>query len=333
MPNNRSGIKSLNFVGKFKIFLTISVAIILLGAIVNIAFGTELDVDFKGGTILTYSYENELDTDQVAAIVKEQCGLDVDVSESENYTSGIKSVVLTVAGDNAVSTEKQTEITQTLQNEFADNNIASPSMNSVAPSVGWSFFGKSMYALALAAILVIIYVGIRFRNIGGISAAITALIALVHDCAIAYFADVIFRIPLDDNFIAVELTILGYSLNDTIVIYYRIRENTKIYGTSMSHRELVNLSITQSLRRSLVTSIATFIAISTITVVAAIAGLESILSFSIPMSIGVIAGSFSSICLAGPLYVLWLEFKDRHNIGKKKKGKSAYAKKGKAAKA
>ena len=194
-------------------------------------------------------------------------------------------------------------------------------VTSVAPTIGTSFFLKSLYALLLASVLVIIYVGIRFRNIGGVVAALTALAALVHDAAIVYFTDVILRIPLDLNFIAVVLTILGYSLNDTIVIYDRVRENSKIYGSSITNTELINLSITQSFKRSLITSISTFIAIMSIAIVAAVAGLNSILSFAIPMAVGTVAGSFSSICIAGPLYVKWLDFKDKHNIGKNKSKK------------
>ena len=117
-------------------------------------------------------------------------------------------------------------------------------------------------------------VGIRFKNIGGIAAALTALAALVHDVIFVYFTDVILQIPLDTNFIAVELTILGYSLNDTIVIYDRIRENYNNYGATISNKELVNLSITQSFKRSLITSISTFIAITSIAVVAIFAGYD-----------------------------------------------------------
>ncbi len=321
--NNIKDIKVIDFIGKIKIFLSISLAVIILGIVMNIVFGVQLSITFKGGSTISYSYENELDADAVAKTVKEKASLDVSAKTSENYTSGTHNITLTVTGDQAISTDTQTNVTKVLQEAYKDNKLEMTGTTSVAPTIGSSFFAKSLYAVFLASVLVIIYVGIRFRKIGGVAAALTALLALVHDVIIAYFTDVILQIPLDTNFIAVELTILGYSLNDTIVIYDRIRENTNAYGKSMSHRELVNLSITQSFRRSLITSISTLIALLCICVVATIAGLDSILSFAIPMSVGCVAGSFSSICIAGPLYVKWLEFKDKHNIGGKKKGKKS----------
>lgn len=320
--NKLKDMKIIDFVGKFKIFFSISVAIILIGIIMNIVFGVQLSITFKGGSTMTYSYVNEIDADAVAKTVKEKVGIDVTGTTSENYTSGIKNIVLTVAGDEAISTETQTKITDALTSAYPDNELGKPSITSVAPTIGTSFFLKSLYALLLASVLVVIYVGIRFKNIGGIVAALTALAALVHDVIFVYFTDVILQIPLDTNFIAVELTILGYSLNDTIVIYDRIRENYNNYGTTISNKELVNLSITQSFKRSLITSISTFIAITSIAVVAIFAGLESILSFAVPMAVGTVSGSFSSICIAGPLYVFWLDFKDKHGIGSTKKPKS-----------
>ena len=316
--NKLKDMKIIDFVGKFKIFFSISVAVILIGIIMNIVFGVQLSITFKGGSTMTYSYVNEIDADAVAKTVKEKAGIDVTATTSENYTSGIKNIVLTVTGDEAISTETQTKITNAVTAAYPDNKLEMTGTTSVAPTIGTSFFLKSLYALFLASVLVVIYVGIRFKNIGGIAAALTALAALVHDVIFVYFTDVILQIPLDTNFIAVELTILGYSLNDTIVIYDRIRENYNNYGNSITNKELVNLSITQSFKRSLITSISTFIAITSIAVVAIFAGLDSILSFAVPMAVGTIAGSFSSICVAGPLYVFWLDFKDKHSIGKNK---------------
>ena len=327
MANNKLADKKVwDFVGKFKYLICISAVIFIAGIVMNIVFGTQLSIMFKGGSTISYSYTGDIDTAKVKTEVLNGAKLDVNVSTSENYTTGTKNVVLTVVGDQAISTETQTAVTNLMKDKFKDNKCEMVGTTSVAPTIGLSFFAKSLYALALASILVIIYVGIRFRNIGGIVAALTALVALIHDVFIVYFTDVILQIPLDTNFIAVELTILGYSLNDTIVIYDRVRENARIYGQSISNKELVNLSITQSFRRTLMTSITTFTAITCIAVVAAIAGLDSILSFAIPMAVGSISGTFSSICIAGPLYVSWLNFKDKHNIGgkkdKKKKKKS-----------
>ena len=131
----------------------------------------------------------------------------------------------------------------------------------------------------------------------------------------------ILRIDIDSNFIAVVLTILGYSLNDTVVIYDRIRENKKLFS-QLSTRELTNKSINETLGRSITTAFATFLAILTVGVVCEIAGLTSLRSFVIPMLIGgILSGSYSSICIAGPLWVLWSEYSEKRRAKKSFKKK------------
>ena len=330
MPNKvkenavNSNLKAWDFVGKFKFLIWIPVVIIFVGIVINIIFGTQLDINFKGGSMATYSFTGTIDHDEAAASIQDAIGMDVDISETQDYSDQSTSLVVTIVGDQSIDSDTMTEITSALQESFPDNHVEFLESTSVDPTVGASFFQKSLYTMFLAALFVVIYVGLRFRKIGGISAALMALVALVHDMIISYFVYVILQIPLDDNFIAVILTILGYSLNATIVIYDRIRENRGIYGSGMSHREIVNLSITQSFRRSVMTSSFTFCAIVTVAIVAGICGLTSIMSFAIPMSVGVVSGTFSSVCIAGPLWVYWLEFRDRHK-GKKSNGNKAKA--------
>ena len=310
MENNKS-IKTWNFVGNFKIFATISILVVLAGLIMNIIFGTRLDINFKGGARITYSYTGEVDLNAARDAIQNATGQDATVTQSTDMTDQSTNLVVTLPGDKSLSTDMMGDITSALQERFQDNEIAMLESDSVDPSVGIAFFGKSLFAVGLAAILVVVYVGFRFRKIGGVSAGVMALIALLHDLVVIYFVYVIFRIPLNDNFIAVMLTILGYSLNDTIVIYDRIRENRRLLGMKMPFRQLVNVSITQSFRRSLVTSITTFIAITTVYVVAVVRGLDSIISFALPMMFGVASGAYSSICIAGPLWVFWKEHREK----------------------
>ena len=115
------------------------------------------------------------------------------------------------------------------------------------------------------------------------------------------------RFPIDANFMAVVLTVLGNSINNTIVVYDRIRENRNLYGNSLSLKELVNMSITQSITRSVNTTVTTAFAVLAICVVCAICGVTSIMTFAIPMMAGLICGTYSSLCISGPLWVLWQE--------------------------
>ncbi|MGN0556899.1 MAG: protein translocase subunit SecF [Acutalibacteraceae bacterium] len=316
--------KTFDFVGKLKIFLCISALFIIFGIVMNFVLGIKLDIDFSGGTTLSYSHTGEVDTAKAKSAIEKSVKYNVNVAESRNYTTGSSMIVVSVLGNKALTVEDIDKITKSLTDEFKDNKIEQLEQNSVDPTVGSSFFAKSMYGLALACLLVAIYVGFRFRKIGGVPAAITAIIALIHDVAIAYFAYVLLGYTIGGNFIAVMLTILGYSLNDTIVIYDRIRENSNVYNGTKSIREITNISITQSFRRTMITSITTFIAITCVTVVAAASGLTSILSFSIPMSIGIISGTYTSTCISGPLYVAWMEAIEKHSSKGGKKKTPAY---------
>ena len=168
-----------------------------------------------------------------------------------------------------------------------------------------------MYAVFLACLFVVIYVAIRFRKIGGLPAGVMALASLFHDIILVYFIYIILQIPLNENFIAVLLTILGYSLNDTIVIYDRIRENGKVAENRGPFRGLVNHSINQSFKRSVVTVLTVFLSITIVYVVALIRGLPSIVTFALPMSIGILSGCYSSIFVATPLWVFWQEHQDK----------------------
>ncbi len=144
-----------------------------------------------------------------------------------------------------------------MQENFSKNKIAFAESNVIEATTAKGFYQKSLIAVVLSALLVIVYVGIRFRKIGGISAAVFSFVALIHDVLIAFFACVLFRLPIDTNFIAVVLTILGYSLNDTIIIYDRVREN-RAKQKNDGLAGVVDLSINQTFTRSLLTSITTF---------------------------------------------------------------------------
>ena len=319
--------KQFDFIGKRFVFLGIAGAVILIGIVFNIIFGTQLHISFKGGTIFTYSYEGEISTAEVQAVVQEVLEKDVTVALSSDLTGNSKQITVSLADKETISTEAQTELNDTMVERFADNQVKSLQSNSVKASVGSGFFIKCLFAVVLGAIVVTIYVGIRFRKIGGLSAGVFATLALLHDVLIAYFVYVVFRIPLDSNFIAVILTLVGYSLNGTIVIYDRIRENERLYGRTLGINEIVNMSVNQTARRNLITTLSTFCAVVTLCVVAAVSGLESILSFAFPMSVGVIAGCYSSVLLSSPMWALWREKKAERAAKKKAAAKRASKKK------
>lgn len=292
-----------------KICLIVYAVVIITGILFSIFMGLKLDINFSGGARITYSYTGDIKQADFTSAVKTALDKNFTVSKNESLAGNTKTYTINLSGKNALSTEIQENITKALSEKFADNNIELYDSNSVSSSVAGSFFAKSMVAMILTALLVVIYVGIRFKNIGGISAALTALCALILDLAVTFCTCAIFRLQIDSNYMAVVLTILGYSLNDTIVVYDRVRENKKYYP-QLSLNDNMNKSISGVLTRNIVTSVTTVIAVITIIVVAEIYGLTTLRTFGIPMAFGLVSGCFSSLFVAGPLWVLWKERKN-----------------------
>ena len=292
-----------------KICLIVYAVVIITGILFSVFMGLKLDINFSGGARITYSYTGDIKQADFTSAVKTALDKNFTVSKNESLAGNTKTYTINLSGKNALSTEIQENITKALSEKFADNNIEIYDSNSVSSSVAGSFFAKSMVAMVLTALLVVIYVGIRFKNIGGISAALTALCALILDLAVTFCTCAIFRLQIDSNYMAVVLTILGYSLNDTIVVYDRVRENKKYYP-QLSLNDNMNKSISGVLTRNIVTSVTTVIAVITIIVVAEIYGLTTLRTFGIPMAFGLVSGCFSSLFVAGPLWVLWKERKN-----------------------
>ena len=296
---------NFDFCAKRKLFFSIAIVFVAIAVIGSFVFGLKLDIQFKGGALITYSYEGDIDKNEFGSSVEEVLGNKVNVQESADVATGQKSFVVSSPSSKGFNAEKQDVLAGTLTEKYKENKLETRSINVVNPTIGSEFLAKSMLALFFAAVLMVIYISIRFKKISGWSAGITAVIALVEDLFAVLAAFVIFGFSIDSNFIAVCLTILGYSLNDTIVIYDRIRENKRIYGTSKSLEELVNLSLNQSFKRSVMTTVTTVSAMVVVSVVAYTYNVSSIMSFSIPITLGMLSGSFSSMCIAPNLWVLW----------------------------
>lgn len=311
--------KDLNFVGKSKIFFGISIAIILIGIVCNFIFGTTLDIQFKGGAIISYTFVGEVDESALKDTIQKATPentvtftVSKDIMNNEENADAYV-IDINFSGETAIDTAQQDAITKALEKNFPDNKFEYQESTSVEASMGMKFLLKCLTAVAIACALMVLYVTVRFKRIGGLSAGVMALVALFHDVAMIYFMYVIFRMPIDSNFIAVVLMILGYSLNDTIVIYDRVREERKLAGPKADIADVFNHSASAVLTRTICTSITTLIAIATVYVVATIYNLDSVKGFALPMMIGVVSGCYSSICIAGPLWVMWQKRNKKEN--------------------
>lgn len=313
--------KLVRFTKFSKVFFGISLGIILIGIICNFVFGTQLDIQFRGGSYIKYSYVGNVDTDKLKDVIQTNTKQEVTMSISSDILSNSKkgdayTIRVEFAGTKAISTNEQKKLTQTVQKAFPDNNFKVLEASAIESSMGSKFLLKCLTAVAIASILMVLYVTIRFRKIGGLSAGVMALVALFHDVAIIYFMYIIFQMPIDSNFIAVVLMILGYSLNDTIVIYDRVREERRNFGAKEDIGYVFDYSATKVLRRTIFTSLTTLMAIGTVLVVSMIFNISSVTSFALPMMIGVISGCYSSVCIAGPLWVMWQRHKKKAKASK-----------------
>ena len=307
--------KVIDFIGIRKILFAIHIVIVAVTIIANCILGVEMAIEFKGGTMLTYSYDGEIDTNAVKSEVEKNNLGAVTVTTGTAVNGSANTVQISFSSSEGLTADVQTEISDKLKETFADNNLELVNSQDVNPSSGSEFFLKCLVAVLFSFVLLVIYIAFRFKNIGGLSAGVFALVALVHDVFMVYAVFVFCRFPIDANFMAVILTVLGNSINNTIVIYDRIRENRNLYGNTISLRELVNMSITQSITRSINTTLTTGFAVLTICVVCAICGVTSIMTFAIPMGVGLVCGTYSSICISGPLWVLWQEKHGKNYTG------------------
>lgn len=282
----------LKFVERSKIFYIISAVIILIGIIAFIINGGfAQSVDFAGGLTMYVDMGKEVDLDEVAKVVQDNTP-DI-VTPTVQRSDGNQIVIKTV-------TLEKAEI-DTMQNALLEKYGLEPEavlqIDNVSPTVGGELRAQALKATLIAALLMLVYITIRFEFKTGLS----AIICLLHDVLIMLSVYAIFRIPVDTNFIAAILTIIGYSINNTIVVFDRVREN---YGKSKRapFADTVNKSVHQTLGRSINTTITTLLPV----VMLCLLGVVSIRLFTIPLIVGLLAGTYSSVLLAGPTWA-WLK--------------------------
>ena len=305
----------INFIGNRKKFYTFSCALIAIVLVFCAVFGVKMDVEFKGGSMVTLSYEGDVDLPGLKSEIGSQLGQNDLTLQTGSDISGNQTLTVTLPGSQTLTTEQLDDMLTAINEAHPENNFEQNEVSNVNATIGKEFLFKSLVALVAACVLILAYVAFRFRKIGGLKAGSTAIVALLHDMFVVFGVFVILRIPLNGNFIAAVLTILGYSINDTVVIYDRIRENSALYSKKqMSLAELVNLSVNQSFSRSLMTSITTCLALGVVCVVSVIYRLDSIYTFAFPLLFGMVSGVYSTICIATPL---WVDWKSKKKAAKK----------------
>ncbi len=302
--------KPIDFVGLRKRFLTVSACLMAAIVLCAVVFGVHLDTEFTGGAMITLSYEGSFtvsDVQKTASSALENTGLTLQTGE--NVATGDQT--LKISMPETVTTDQVQTLLDSLNESYPDNNFELLSLSNVSAAMGTKFLQKSLVAVVFALVLILLYIALRFKNIGGLTGGMMAVLALVNDLMVVFGTFVLLRTPLDGNFIAAMLTILGYSINDTVVVYDRIRENRTLMGKKASFEELVNHSVNQSARRTLITTITTVMALGVMCVIAKLYGLDSIFTFAFPLMMGMISGVYTSLCVSTSAWVLWSERKPK----------------------
>ncbi|MEA3239577.1 MAG: protein translocase subunit SecF [Candidatus Bipolaricaulota bacterium] len=284
-----------DFLGKAKFFVPISIALVLISWLLIIpgVRGLNPGIDFTGGTEFTVDFNSPVNTADVRSVL----------AAIPSSTDLSKSVIQDVSGNNrkVITTQLDVEqnqdtidrIESTMRNSFSVTEI---SRKSIGQQVSKELAEKGWQAILLALIVILIYVSWRFR----LRYAVGAVVAVIHDVSIALGIFALFHIDINLPTIAAFLTIIGYSLNDTIVIFDRIRENVKLYRKSSAF-DTINKSANQSLSRTLNTSLTTFVPV----IILFVFGGSVLRGFSVALLIGVVVGTYSSMYIANPILYAW----------------------------
>ncbi len=297
----------IDFLGKKKWFFSISTALVIAGFVVmgvykvNTGDMLNFSLEFKGGTATNVTFEKEMTLEEVTRDVVPYVE---DITKSAVQIQTVQNSNEIIFKSSSLNMEQREALDQMFMEKF---NIPQSMITSetISSTISSEMKSDTIIAVGVAIICMLIYIRIRFSDI---RFGISSVVALMHDVLIVLAFYAVARVSVSNTFIACMLTIVGYSINATIVIFDRIRENMAIMTRKETLKDVVNKSITQTLSRSIFTSLTTFIMVAALYVL----GVTSIREFALPLMVGILCGTYSSICIAGGLwYVLREKFPPR----------------------
>lgn len=321
MPN-------IDLYSKRYIFFILSAIILISGIVAYFTMGFELDIQFQGGTVIEMRANEDTfkntDTQQlqteIGDLVEKTVGKSAYVQKTTEYDIGNKSsfnvIKISIGSQETLTNDEIKKVEAAVIKELKlDANNAVISEESVEPFIGKEISQNGIKAVIISAILIILYIWWRFKLVSGLSAGVFGVVGLLHDIGVMVTVYLIFRIPVNESFIAALLTIFGFSMNDTVIIFDRIRENTRLLK-KVSFPELVNTSIIQTLNRSINTTVTVLMAVITVFVFAKVNNIPSIEEFSFPLIIGLFSGTYSTIFITNPLWVMFKESQKKSKLNR-----------------
>ncbi|NOZ57841.1 MAG: protein translocase subunit SecF [Calditrichaeota bacterium] len=298
---------NINFVGSRKIAYFISGTLILVGLISLILHGgPKYSIDFLGGTAIQLRFEKPVQVGEVRAAMAE---LGLANAEIKHFGAS-NEVLIRVLTKQGAGEDVTKKIVEQLKKKLPDNPVEVRRIERVGPKIGSELRRAAIYAVFFSLGLLLIYISWRFE----FKFAVGAIVALFHDVMITLGIFSILGQEISLAVVAAFLTLVGYSLNDTIVVYDRIRENLKIFRRE-SYETIINKSINQTLSRTIITSLTTF----TVVLVLFLIGGEVIRGFTLALLIGVIVGTYSSIYVASPIVIEWQHWQERRKSQRRRR--------------
>jgi len=289
-----------DFVGNRKYAYGLTALFILIGIVSLSIWGLKWSIDFGGGTLVEVRFSQPVKTDAIrSALAKIQLGESI-IQEVE---SGGLDYIIRAGSAEKASEQTGNQIVATLESSFPDQKIEVLRRETVGASVSRDFVNRAFWAVVWASLGMIVYMAWRFQ----FKYAVAGIFAMLHDVFIVLGILSLFHKEISLVVIAAVLTIMGYSMNDTIIIYDRIRENLRLHR-KLTFPEVINLSINQTLSRTTLTVLTVFIVVLCLFFF----GGTVIHDFAFTMIIGVISGTFSSIYVASPIVLEWINWERRH---------------------
>lgn len=283
-----------HFIKNRKVALIILAAVFLAGILSFIIRGFNIDIDFSGGTEIQLGLGQTVTPeicDDINAIIEAELGHEY-VSSTTQSTAD-EDIAIIRTGTKALEPAQQDKLLDAISAKYEKADIGNKQITVVKPTIGTSLTKKGLLAVGIAVVLMLIYIWFRFDLASGIA----AVCSLVHDLFVMMTVYSLLQIPINSNIIAALLTILGYSINATIIIFDRIREN-KVKMGDVPFGEVVNKGIHETLGRSINTTLTTLFTIGMVYIL----GVESIRNFALPLIVGIVAGLFSSVFVSGMLW-------------------------------
>jgi preprotein translocase subunit SecF len=286
---------NIDFIGIRWICITVSAVIILAGMIMLGIRGQYWSIDFIGGLEVQILFERPVTDHEVRTALN---GMDIGEVKSIAGIGAAPEILIRLKGTSANSAEVQSQISSQLASAFPNNHMSIRNVQVVGPKVGKELRGQAILSALLTMVLLIIYISWRFEFVY----AVGGVVGLIHDTLLTISFLTFFGYEFSLTVLAAILTLLGFSINDTIVIYDRIRENLKKLR-SMRLAEIMNLSINETLSRTIITSLTVFLTV----LVLFIFGGPVLKGFSFTMLVGVVTGTYSSIYVSAPIVLEWSE--------------------------